>query len=237
MLQRACIQVSKPVYRKLMAGLLDALGPEWHSASANLIYRTDKNYLVQCISCQSSNFSPDYVPATYIHVLSRRSDFLRLYFGGRLMMPRTGFLKLKQPRDLWLDGSADPPVADVLRLAAEQTSVPFDTPLTIEALAARIDGAKRSSFSFGHWWSAGIVYGLCGRPVDARECLDRARKLLEKQQSTLDNEGNPQGEWLSEAIADIAHANGLLDHQVQFSEWCRGIAASSALKLGLKAYG
>jgi hypothetical protein len=229
--------VSTPVYRKLLAGLLDALGPEWQRGSANLIYRTDKNYLLQCITCQSSNFSPDYVPATYIHVLARRGEHLRFDFGGRLMTPRTGFLILKQPRELWLDGSADPPVDEVFRLATEQTSVPFDTPLTIEALAAHIDGVKRSSFAFDHWWSAGIVYGLCGRPVDARKCLDRARKLLDKQQLTLDSEGNPQWEWLSEAIADIAHANGLLDYQVQFSEWCRSIAASSALKLGLKAYG
>jgi hypothetical protein len=219
-----------------MAGLLDALGPEWHRARADLIYRTDKNYLVQCINCQSSNFSRDYVPSTFIHVLARRGDFLRCDFGDRLKTPRSGFLGLRRPRDLWLDGDSDPPLAEVLRLAAGQASVPFDAPLTIEALAAYVDGAKRSSFEFNHWWSAGIVYGLCGRQVDARKCLDRVRKVLEKDQSTLEKEGVARWEWVSEALSDIACANGLLDHQEQFSTWCRSIAATSAMQLGLKAY-
>lgn len=237
MLQRACIRVSKPVYRKLLAGLLDALGPEWQRASASLIYRTDKNYLVQCISCQSSNFSRDYVPSTFVHVLATSGDYLRTDFGGRLKTPRAGFLGLKPPRDLWLDGSTDPPLADVLRLATAQACIPFDSPLTIDALAAHVDRSSKSSFEYAQWWSAGIVYGLCGRPDQARTCLDRARKQLERLQSRLDKDGIARWDWVGEALAAIAQARLRLEHQRQFSTWCRSIAATSAAALGLTAFG
>ncbi|WP_156256916.1 hypothetical protein [Sandarakinorhabdus oryzae] len=228
--------MSKPVYRKLMASLLDALGLEWHRARADLIYRTDKKYLMQCITCQSSNFSSDYVPATFVHILPKGGDFLRSDIGDRIKTPRSGFLGLKPPRDLWLDGSSDPPLADVLRLATAKAIIPFDSPLTVEALAAQIDRSSKSSFEYAQWWSAGIVYGLCGRPDQARTCLDRARKQLERLQSRLDKDGIARWDWVGEALAAIAQARLLLEHQRQFSTWCRSIAATSAAALGLTAY-
>lgn len=231
------IRVGRPVYRKLLDGLLDALGPEWRRAKADVIYRTDKKYLVQCISCQSSNFSSDYVPATFVHILPKGGDFLRTDFGGRIKTPRSGFLGLKPPRDLWLDGSSDSPLADVLRLAAVQSCIPFDSPLTIEALATHIDRSRKASFEHDQWWSAGIVYGLCGRPAQAHACFDRARKQLEKLQSSLDRDGVANWDWLSEALAAIETANALLPHPEDFSAWCRGIATISAAALGLTAYG
>ncbi|WP_193743309.1 hypothetical protein [Sandarakinorhabdus sp. AAP62] len=67
--------MSQPAHKKLMSGLLDVLGPYWHRARADIIYRTDRNGLIHCITCLSSNFSNDYVPSTFGHVQARRDDF------------------------------------------------------------------------------------------------------------------------------------------------------------------
>lgn len=225
----AVLPVSKSAYRQLLTKLLDDLGPGWYRASPTAIYRTDSSYLVQCISCQSSNFSRDYVPATFVQVLARRSDELRFDFGGRLTKPQTG--------DLWLEATNEPPAAEVLHLASEQAAVPFGDPLTIDALAMYLDGSNRASFEFSQWWSAGVVYGLCGRRDDARDSLGRAQKLLEKLKSKLDKAALSKAVWISDALADIKRAIAGLDSQEQFSARCRSIAKTSASNLGLKAFG
>jgi hypothetical protein len=169
------------------------------------------------------------VPATFVQVLARPSDEFRFDFGGRLMKPGAG--------DLWLEGTTAPPADEILRLASAQAAVPINEPLTIDALAKYVDRAARKSFEFSQWWSAGVVYGLCGRRGDARESLDRARKLLEKLKSKLDKSALSKAGWISEALANIEDIAAQLDSQEQFSARCSSIAKASALKLGIKAFG
>ncbi len=220
--------MNKSAYRKILSSLLNELGPEWYWASPAVIYRTDKSYLVQCISCQTSNFSRDYVPATFVQVLARPSDEFRFDFGGRLLVPGAG--------DRWLSASGDPPTAEIMRLASAQAAIPFKIPLTIDALAKYLDGCGRASFEFPQWWSAGVVYGLAGRSDDARENLERARRLLENLRSRFDKAALSKAGWISDALGQIEKSIAELVSHDRFCAWCRSVARLSALKLGLKSF-
>lgn len=224
--------MSKPKYRKLLAELLCELGSDWQSASATVICRTDNSFLVQCISCQSSNFSPDYVPATFVDVLARSGPEFRIDFGGRLRRAKKG--------DLWIDGSEEPPTSEVLELASAQAIVPFTQPLTIDAVVRYLDKRRRSwrpRFESSQWWSAGVVYGLCGRIDDARKCLNRARKLIEELRSKLDTETLAQAEWIPNALADIEQTAAGLEDRERFLAHHRKVALNSARKMGLRDFG
>lgn len=214
--------------RELLDSLLARLGDGWRRASKSLIYRTDGRYLVQCVSCQSSNFSRDYVPATFIQVIARPSEDFRFDFGGRIAMRYAG--------DFWLNASVDPPVSDILRLASEQAAIRFEKPLSLEELARSLDQWPRTSFEFQQWWSAGIVYGLCGRPHDARQCLSRAKSQLEKLRSSLDAASLVKAEWLPDAIRSVAQSSAETDDLDRFTTSCRAVARESAVRLGLEGF-
>jgi len=124
-----------------------------------------------------------------------------------------------------------------LQLASTQAAVPFSEPLTIDALAKYLDRNVRKSFEFSQWWSAGVVYGLCGRRGDSRESLGRARKLLEELKSKLDKSALSRAGWISDALGSIEDITVQLDSQEHFSARCSSIAKASAVKLGIKAFG
>ncbi len=220
--------MGKSAPRLLLNELLNRLGSEWYRASATVICRSDRMLLAQCISCQSSNVDSSFVPATFVHLLARQSDGFRYDFGGRI--------KAGDSSHLWLDATEPLPIDLVFRLASEQAAVPFETPLSTHALADYLDRQDRTRFEFAQWWSAGIVYGVCGRAVDANHCLSMAQSLLTKLRAKLDPPALAKAGWISDALADITEVNALLGTPVQLSSRCIGIARASAASLGLKDF-
>lgn len=220
--------VKKRQHEELLNQLRQRLGQDWQRASATVIYRSDGRYLVQCISCQSSNYSRDYVPATFVQVVARPSEDFRYDFGGRLKRQRTG--------DCWISADAIPPVDEVLRLATEQAAVPFAEPLSVEMLARYLDQCNRTSFEFSQWWSAGITYGLMSRADDARESFERTMALIEKLRVRLDGKALARAQWIPDAIASLTKLTNLVETPEEFGAYCENIAKASAAILKLRGF-
>jgi hypothetical protein len=214
--------MTKNKYGKLLDMLRKTLGSDWQRIGPSCIYRRGGDFLIQCISCQSSNFDRSYVPATFVQVLAHPADSFSFNFGGRLQKPSGG--------DYWLSGDVTPPVEEVLSLLKIQSWPILSGPLTVETVEHELDRRSMPQNEPHSACCAGLVYGLCDRTDDARRYFKMAVSNLESLRKSWKRGSLTNVQWVDNALCELETLSNLLG-TAQFRVHCEHTSKETAKRL------
>lgn len=218
--------ISKRDLSKFAKKMGIALGDEWHIYNSTAIMRYTE-FLLQCISFDTSRHSPSFVPTYFVMVLPIPKTELVYAIGDRL--------KNNQNGDYWIEwkDQNDALIPNIVTLLCKQAIPLIKHSLRIDDLIPAVKDRYLEPRHMTAWWSLGILEGLAGHLDQAKYYMEGAVEEIRSRMHGWEKDGEIPPEYFGRYLDEITGFLNNISNHSQFEMYCKEMASLTRSNLGL----